>query len=70
MNKTEILSKHCNLQDKVVSVVKEILFEQGRSGILSERIKKCLSKDKSCENKDCKYVSSGIGSSGSLDPFI
>lgn len=69
MSKTRISEKLCNIQNKQVRLFEEASSEIGRQGVMEWRIKKCLARDKSCEEKECRYAPRGIGDVGNVDPF-
>lgn len=69
MSQTKIVSGHCKIKDKNVNLTKEAISEHGREGIMSWRVKKCLDKDRTCEELGCIYAPRGIGDAGTQDPF-
>lgn len=69
MPQIKIISGHCKIKDKNVNLMKEAISEHGREGVMSWHIKKCLSKDESCGEMNCRYAPRGIGDVGNVDPF-
>ena len=69
MPKTRVSEKLCNIQDKHVRLLEEAISEIGRQGVMKWRIKKCLARNKSCEERECRYAPRGIGGAGKIDPF-
>lgn len=69
MPKTKIVHGYCKLKNKDVNLLEEAISEMGRSEAMSWRIKKCLSKDRTCEQAGCMYAPRGIGDAGNIDPF-
>ena len=69
MPRTKIVHGYCKLKDKDVNLLKEAISEMGRNGVMSWSVRKCLYKDKACEEAGCMYAPRGIGNVGNVDPF-
>ena len=69
MLKTEIVNEYCKVKNIGVSLLKEAISEIAREGVMSWRVKRCLSKDRICEEIGCMYAPRGIGDVGNINPF-